>query len=332
MVRIAVFASACVLVSADWEKFKLRYGKTYNGIEGSEDSEAAHMATYVANMAYVAIVNSEGQSFQLGENQFSDLTHEQYKVAAGFGWKPAQPQGGMPLLSEHVHNGEELSDSVDWRVRGAVTGVKNQGQCASCWAFSTIAAIEGAWHIAISSLTPLSEQQLIDCSTKTGCIGGNIQPAISFESGVNVCSESSYPYAALQGICSTSPCQTAIPQGGVTGYKMVGNSDTTSPAPVSDVKSAIQHQPVSIAVAAGGREFGAYKSGVLTSDHCSQNLNHAVLAVGYGTENGMDYWLVKNSWGSGWGDAGYIKIGIANNACGATNEVVMPVVSGSVVV
>jgi C1A family cysteine protease len=238
----------------------------------------------------------------------------------------------MPVLNAHVYQGEELADSVNWVTAGAVTPIKDQGQCGSCWAFGTIGGIEGSWQIATGSLKSMSEQQLVDCSKfpNMGCSGGNPSVAVGFETSHNVCSESSYPYKAVKGSCQgDTSCQAEIPAGGVTGYNQVGSG--LFGANVNDMKSALQQQPVTIAIEADQASFQGYQSGILTSG-CGTNLDHAVLAVGYGSESGTDYWLVKNSWGTSWGDAGYIKIGIANNVCGVLNQAGYPSVSASVAV
>jgi C1A family cysteine protease len=320
------FATVGVAAAMPWEEYKAQFGKVFNG-----EDEDSHRQTYEANLQMIEAHNAQGLSFTMGINQFTDLTQEQYREAAGLGWKPAPTEGTMPVLSNHVHNGEELADSVDWTTQGAVTPIKDQGQCGSCWSFGTTGGIEGSWQIATGSLKSLSEQQLVDCSKfpNMGCSGGNPQIAVSFETKHNVCSEESYPYTAKKGSCKgDTSCTAAIPSGGVTGYNKVGG---LLGANKKDMQAAVQQQPVTIAIEADQSSFQHYESGVLTSG-CGTNLDHAVLAVGYGTESGNDYWLVKNSWGTSWGQSGYIKIGSDSNVCGVLNQAGYPSVSGSVAV
>jgi C1A family cysteine protease len=320
--KSAVFASALVLASADFESFKAKYGKVYNG------DEDEHRETYEANMAAYDAHNAEGLSWTMGENQFTDLTQEQYRAAAGLGYiAPEQAMNGLPYLGEHVHDGSELPSTVNWVTQGAVTPIKDQGQCGSCWAFSTTGSTESAWQIGTGNLPSISEQQLVDCSTQNaGCNGGSMALAINYESGTALATEASYPYTARDGTCKSS-FTTAIPSGGVTGYKSVGNF--LFGASVSDMQSALVQQPISIAIEADQSAFQGYSGGILSSG-CGTNLDHGVLAVGYNSAE--QYWLVKNSWGTSWGDAGYIKITSASNQCGVLNQPVYPQVSGSVAV
>merc|ERR1712080_44130 len=180
--------------------------------------------------------------------------------------------------------------------------VKNQGQCGSCWSFSTTGALEGAWEIATGKLVSLSEQQFVDCDTKdSGCQGGLMDYAFAYAEKNAICTESSYKYTATDGTCKASTCTTGIPKGGVTGFKDVAADDEQA------LMDAVAQQPVSIAIEADKSVFQLYASGVLTG-RCGSSLDHGVLAVGYGTESGQAYWKVKNSWGSSWGDEGYVKI------------------------
>merc|ERR1712078_565254 len=201
-----------------WDLYKAKFGLSFNG-----DEDDAFKATYESNMEWAAANSND--AVQFGETQFAHLTQEQYVVAAGLGYKaPEVRHAGAAHLGVHEWNGEELAASVDWTTRGSVTPVKDQGQCGSCWAFSTTGGMEGAWEIATGTLVSLSEQELVDCSTQNaGCDGGSMELAFNFAKGVNVASESSYPYTARDGSCKTS-YTTAIPKGGITGYKSVGQS------------------------------------------------------------------------------------------------------------
>jgi len=290
------------------------FGKTYNG----DDEFAARQAIYDANMAkYEAHNADETQTFTMGPTEFSDLTLEEFQALPIFGY--SKPEQSLPKVGVHEYNGEELAASVDWRSKGAVTAVKNQGQCGSCWAFSTVGGLEGAWQIGTGTLTSMSEQQLVDCSkANNGCGGGNMETGFQYQEGVNVATESSYPYTARDGSCKTSGYSTAVPRGGVTGYKSVSAS-------TSALKSALNQGPVSIAIEADQYAFQGYTGGVISSG-CGTQLDHGVTAVGY-TDS---YFIVKNSWGASWGNNGYVYISTSGNTCGVHSDASYPTVSGSV--
>merc|ERR1719169_300779 len=212
--------------------------------------------------------------------------------------------GGLAYLGRHEYSGAEIADSVDWTTKGAVTPVKNQGQCGSCWSFSATGSLEGAWEIATGKLVSISEQQLVDCSKaegNQGCQGGLMDDAFKYMEENAMCTEESYSYTAKNVQCHASGCTVGVPKGSVTGFKDVAHDDENA------LMEAVAQQPVSIAIEADKSVFQLYKSGVLSST-CGTRLDHGVAIDGYGTENGKDYWLVRNSWGPQWGDQGYVKL------------------------
>ena len=261
-------------------------------------------SVYDANVQKIYNHNHGNHSWRMSVNKFADLTADEFKhyfVTGGF---RADRRGGVAIETKHLHDSlSALPASVNWASVGAVTPVKDQGQCGSCWAFSTTGSTESAWFLHNGSLVSVSEQQLVDCSVKQGnqgCNGGLMDYGFQYIiDNDGLTTEAAYPYTATgPNKCVSVGKPVAL---NISAFKDVpANSETA-------LLSAIASQPVSVAVEADQNAFQFYSSGVMNKA-CGTNLDHGVLAVGYGTLNGLDYYLVKNSWGADWGTKGYIML------------------------
>ena len=270
----------------------------------------ARLQNFVATHLAIEEINAT-ESHVAGHNQFSDWHHVEYKKMLGYVNNEA--------AVKNIQIFEETNaSSVNWVEAGAVTGVKNQGSCGSCWSFSTTGAMEGAHYVATGELLSFSEQQLVDCATgrylNMGCNGGNPLWAYRYLKSHFAELESEYPYTSGNGDDSTDCLYDSHSK---TAVEVQASASVTS-EDRDQMKAALAQQPLAVLVEADKMAFQTYRSGVLTSDACGTQLDHAVLAVGYGTEDGQDYWLVKNSWDTTWGDNGYIKLGMndTTGTCG----------------
>ncbi|CAO2141123.1 unnamed protein product [Urochloa humidicola] len=300
---------------ARFEKWMAKHGRTYK--DAAE--KARRFQVFMANAIFVDSSNAAGgKKYHLAINGFADMTHDEF-MARYTGYKSV-PAAGKKMPGFQYSNATLSATQqaeVDWRQKGAVTGVKNQEDCGCCWAFSAVAAIEGIHQIKTGQLVSLSEQQLLDCSSKSSdsCnVGGNMDKAFEYViSNGGITTEDAYKYTAIQDMC-----QSVRPAVTIRSYQDVPSYDEDALA------AAVANQPVSVGVDANNFQF--YDGGVMTADSCGTDLNHAVTVIGYGTaEDGSQYWLIKNSWGQTWGEGGYLTLERGANACGVAIQASYPV-------
>jgi len=258
-------------------------------------------------------------------NKFGDMTNEEInKQMNGLDLSLKDKVNGLDRHTYRAPANVVLPDAVDWRTKGYVTPVKDQGQCGSCWAFSTTGSLEGQHFAKTSQLVSLSEQNLVDCSGKfgnMGCNGGLMDYAFQYiKVNKGIDTETSYPYEAHDDKCRFNAKNVGATD---TGFVDIKRDDE------NDLQNAIATVgPVSVAIDASQSSFHFYHSGVYNEPMCSSvQLDHGVLAVGYDSQNGQDYYIVKNSWGTSWGNQGYIWMSRnKNNQCGISTMASYPLV------
>jgi len=316
-----------------WDKFKKTHSKAYY----SDEHEEFRYGIFKKNLDIIEKHNEEYSmgmhSYTLGVNAFADWTFDEFRdIMFGTRRNMTTNKGGATATFARLPKNVRVPDNTDWREMGAVTPVKNQGRCGSCWAFSTTGSLEGAHFRATKKLVSLSEQQLVDCSGKDGnqgCNGGLMDNAFKYvqeEGGIDT--EDSYPYHAHNQKCHFN--KKAI------GSTCSGFVDIPSGQEDALMEAVATIGPVSIAIDATEDKFMLYKEGVFVDDTCqngADSLDHGVLVVGYGTDNSTklgdaaDYWIVKNSWGPEWGEKGYIRMARnLNNMCGVATAASYPLV------
>ncbi len=298
---------------SEFVNYMLQYGKHY-----SHDEFQYRYDIFKTNYEYIESHNQQDKSWKMRVNHWTDRTWEEF-AAERVGWNSRgyvpPPKFIVPSFEDGASTPEDIPESWDWRQFSVVNPVKDQKQCGSCWAFSGISVIESAYAIQHKKLYNLSEQQLVDCSSRdSGCNGGLMDNVFTYATQTALCESTAYPYTAQDGQCHV--CEGKVR---VKDYVDIYSQNE------EDILKALLKQPISVAIEADETQFQFYHHGVLDGE-CGTNLDHGVVLVGYGTENGKDYWIVRNSWGPHWGDEGYIKLRRGKNMCGIAMQASYPIV------
>jgi len=326
VLAVLALAFSCTLafdanLDQQWKLWKSTYNKQYSNVQ-----EILRRTAWESNLQIVQAHNLEADmgvhTYWLGMNAYADMTNEEFnRVMNGYNATRTQ-RSTRPTFT--YDPSIPMADDVDWRTKGYVTPIKDQGQCGSCWAFSSTGSLEGQHFKATGQLVSLSEQNLVDCSQKQGnmgCNGGLMDYAFEYiKTNNGIDTEKSYPYEARDETCRFKAADV--------GATDTGFTDITSKDEAALQQAVSTVGPISVAIDASHSSFQLYKRGVYNEPRCSQTqLDHGVLAVGYGSEGAKDYWIVKNSWGTSWGTEGYIQMSRnKNNQCGIATASSYPTV------
>jgi cathepsin L len=319
-VLVAVLLFACCAFALSEKEYQQqftaymhKYGKSY-----AHDEFQHRFRVFKNKLNFINSYNAQKNGVTLAVNHMADLTNQEYR----------NMYLGLKVPKNYVHAAGAKSSNVsappdtwDWRTKGAVTPIKNQEQCGSCWAFSTTGSTEGCHQISTQKLVSLSEQNIMDCSWSQGnqgCDGGLMTQAMTYIiSNKGVDTEASYPYTAEDGTCNYNPSNSGAT---LTSFVNVNSGDE------NDLQVKTYTGPTSVAIDASQSSFQFYSGGVYYEPACSsQQLDHGVLSIGWGTSSGTQYWLVKNSWGTDWGMSGFIMMSRnKNNNCGIATMATLP--------
>ena len=308
----AVLASSASIQAHEEKAFLTYMRETNNFFTG--DEYKLRLGIFLQNKRMVQDFNRGDKTFKVAMNKFAHYTPAEYRSLLG--------ARTSVEFKEVKASTRKADDACDWRTKNVVNAIKDQAQCGSCWAFSAIQCQESVFAIKTGTLLSLSEQNLVDCVTSCyGCNGGWPYKALDYviknQAGMfNL--EEDYPYTAKDGKCVFDSTKG---YGKITGYTSVkSGSEDDLAAKVS------QMGPASVCIDASNWSFQMYSTGIYDEPSCSSAfLDHAVGCVGYGTENGVNYWIIRNSWGTSWGEEGYIRmVKDKKNQCGAATSAIVP--------
>ena len=309
------------LIFQQFQKFIIKYHKKYESIN-------EFLARYeVFRRNVMDTFKEENSLYRTGITKFSDLTKQEFaKIYLKLNYDALAMANFDPTI---VKISNAVPDAYDWRDYGRVSPVKDQASCGSCWAFSTVANLEGLYYAKKGVMKTFSEQMLVDCDTSdSGCNGGLMQYAFTWLKKNGIMLDSDYPYTGTKGTCRSDKSKYVDMT--VSGYKKLGSSWSTWSAVDEDEIKEFLYETGPLAIALNADPLQTYTSGILdkTSSQCpSSGINHAVTLVGYGAENNVDYWIVKNSWGTSWGEKGYFRIRRGNGTCGVNCYITTATVS-----
>jgi len=312
------------LLQKTFQQWKVKYGKFYS----TEEEESLRFKNFVASVERVGRRKTEAQNPEVfGLTKFSDMTSEEFKTRM-LNYKPSAQAKASPYDAKRYLRASTPA-SYDWRDYGAVTPVKDQGYCGSCWAHSAVETVESAWYLAGNTLTEFSVEQVNQCDTKDGgCNGGNTETAYAYiESAGGLATAASYPYTNATYYGTTGTCQSFTVAGGsISGYTYATPKCSTLKCNSQDEATLASNlastQPASVCVYA--ESWQDYTSGVMAESDCKNSylsLDHCVQAVGFNAISGSDgYWIVRNSWNTDWGVDGYIYLAYGTNTCGVADD------------
>jgi len=318
---IAALGFVAATPMGEFEHEFIKFLAQHNRRYATKEEYNFRLAEFSRAAKFIGEFSQKGAKQTVSHNHMSDWTSAEYRQLLGY--KPHMRDADAERV--FAVDAPANASSVDWRAKGAVTPVKNQGQCGSCWSFSSTGSLEGRHFQKSGVLTSFSEQQLVDCCNNgtggcygsQGCEGGIMDEALTYSQTYDLMTEADYPYTAQDGTCSYKGAGTGA------GYNNASKKDI-SPKNKEAFKASIAQGPTSIAIEADQMAFQFYNGGVLDSG-CGEQLDHGVLAVGYGaTSSGEQYAIVKNSWGPTWGSSGFIHISMDNDSCGLMNQPVRP--------
>jgi len=321
LVLIALLGLCCVSASgltdeqSEWlfSAWMKQHNKVY------QSTEIVHRySIWSKNMEFIMNHNAEESSYRVAMNEFGDLTAAEWKQRRGV------DRAGIvrgPTAKAARHRAVAPPTSWDWRQMHAINPIQNQGQCGSCWAFTTGDSVSGLWSIKTGMLFPVSVQEIVDCSGaegNEGCNGGLMTNAFQWiiDNG-GICDWQEYQYTAQTGTCMSANCTNVAT---IKSYQSIAVGDEAA------LMTAVYGQPVSAAVEADGQSFQFYQSGVLDDPTCGTNIDHGMTVIGWGTDATAkkDYWLLRNMWGTAWGENGYMRIVRGKNMCGVTEAASFP--------